>query len=83
MDFYLTIRDGQVVVMDLREATKSRTVITNADEYNLYFQAKADIAGVAVAELDIMSSSALDFPEEHTESANVKALCAVLRGAGR
>ena len=60
--YMLTIQDDAVVVQSDYE-TK---VVASFPELQVYLAAEAKKAGVLVDDLEVMSSSSIDFPEEWT-----------------
>ncbi len=78
MDFYLSIEDGHVVVTD-KNTNDVGTIIYTVEQYAEYFNRKADLADRPIEDFCIMSSSALDFPDEYTKSATVIDLCDAIR----
>jgi hypothetical protein len=67
--FFLTIEyDNVVVKYDGTSGGKVTRPIRDIEDYRQFFISKADEAGVDIDNFDVMCSSSIDFPEEHTKN---------------
>lgn len=85
--YYLSINnEGDFIVQKRSEIVRKgenpyRTVLTpkNVDEVYAYFAKEVERLNIDPADLTIMSSSSVDFPEESTSKSEVIAICEALR----
>ena len=73
--FFLTIEHGRVVVKyDGTSGGEVTRVVHSTADFANFIQSKAREAGCSWADLSIMGSSSIDFPEEYTDNADTIAL---------